>query len=279
MGDLPAGCALSEESIALWRGTGDRRGLARALNNLALNARLRGDFAASRTAAEEELALGRTLPDAPFWTAMATRQLGRLAFEEDDTDRARALLGESLALYRDLNDPWQTAQTLFDLAHVALAAGDGTQASTAAAECLMRFQELGMGVLIAATHLVLGHAARLADDGREAVAAYAASLTGFRTSGSARFSVYALAGLAWTALWLGRPVQAARLLAAARTLPSVPSALGDRVTQPFYERDIATARDALGEAAFAAAWAEGEALSADQATAEALTLARELASP
>ena len=37
-----------------------------------------------------------------------------------------------------------------------------------------------------------------------------------------------------------------------------------------YERALANARAALGEAGFAAAWATGQALSTDQAVAEAL---------
>jgi hypothetical protein len=37
-----------------------------------------------------------------------------------------------------------------------------------------------------------------------------------------------------------------------------------------YERDVAAARAALGEAAFDAAWAAGQALTIDQAVAEAL---------
>jgi hypothetical protein len=45
-----------------------------------------------------------------------------------------------------------------------------------------------------------------------------------------------------------------------------------------YERAIALARARLGEEAFAAAWAEGRALSLEQALAEALDDAAEAAS-
>ncbi len=48
----------------------------------------------------------------------------------------------------------------------------------------------------------------------------------------------------------------------------------DRVA---YERTLAAARSGLGPAGFSAAWAEGRALSADEAAAEALAVGAELA--
>ena len=67
-----------------------------------------------------------------------------------------------------------------------------------------------------------------------------------------------------------RPEQAARVLGAAAALRDeigVPLPPGDRDA---YERDLAAVRTALGEAALVAAWAEGRAMSLEQAIAYVL---------
>jgi hypothetical protein len=73
-----------------------------------------------------------------------------------------------------------------------------------------------------------------------------------------------MAGL-WAAV--GRAEPAARLFGAER-------ALRTGVAAPWfverYEQDVAAARAARGEAAFAAAWAEGQAMTLEQAVADAL---------
>lgn len=55
--------------------------------------------------------------------------------------------------------------------------------------------------------------------------------------------------------------------AAARDVVGIPLSPGDYVE---YARDVATLRDQLGEEAFDAAWAEGRAMTLEQAIASAL---------
>jgi hypothetical protein len=75
-------------------------------------------------------------------------------------------------------------------------------------------------------------------------------------------------GLADVALAEGRPRRAAQLLAAARLI--VENQQTHPVDRDDYERDVALARAQLGEEAFTAAWAEGQAMSLEQAIAFAL---------
>jgi hypothetical protein len=79
-----------------------------------------------------------------------------------------------------------------------------------------------------------------------------------------------LRGLAGVAAARGQSERAARLWGAAEALrdsmrPDTPTDL-----QPLEECDLAAARCALGEAAFAAAWAKGRALPLEQVVADAL---------
>ena len=74
-----------------------------------------------------------------------------------------------------------------------------------------------------------------------------------------------LVGFAGLCAVRGRLERAARLLAAAGALSAYLPVLG-----PDHAREIAEVRAAMGEAAFAAAWADGEAMTLEQAIALAL---------
>lgn len=276
LGDLATGRAQNEESAAHFRATGDQAGLMLALNNLSVVARLQGDYPSAVAAASENLALASVDGD-PYMLALATRQRGRLAFDEHDTARAQQLLEESLALYRRRADSWQIGATLLVLAQVALVDEDSARATVYADEALVLFRQVGATGACAALLGVLGHAARLAGDGRRAAACYGENLRLFRDTAGEQYIPYGVAGLAWTALWLGRPEAAARLLAAARALPDTPTAVFDHTSHALYERSIASVRTELGLKAFDQAWAAGEALTLEQAATEALVLADEVA--
>jgi DNA-binding NarL/FixJ family response regulator len=82
-----------------------------------------------------------------------------------------------------------------------------------------------------------------------------------------------LIGLAATAALRGRPERAARLGAAAEALCEASGATPLPPFQAIHTQTAEAARAELGEAAFAAAWAAGQALPADGAIAEALAVA------
>jgi non-specific serine/threonine protein kinase len=79
-----------------------------------------------------------------------------------------------------------------------------------------------------------------------------------------------LEGLAWVANAQGRPLQAARLFGAAEAVRGRIGAAPWPAWHAEHERNVAATRASLGEAAFAAAWAAGRALSMDEAIEEAL---------
>jgi len=90
---------------------------------------------------------------------------------------------------------------------------------------------------------------------------------------------WCLEGLAAVAGVLGHLERAARLFGAEEALRAAigaPLSPTDRATNA---RAVVAARDQLEEAAFTAAWAEGQAMPLDQAIAEAQSLIREPAAP
>jgi DNA-binding CsgD family transcriptional regulator len=100
-----------------------------------------------------------------------------------------------------------------------------------------------------------------------------ASLGDFALTAGRALLVPCLHDLADLAGAHGQPARAARLYGAAEALSDT---YGLRLTGgPFaaeHEREVAVARRALGEHAFAAAWAAGRAFSVEQAVAEALAV-------
>jgi ATP/maltotriose-dependent transcriptional regulator MalT len=137
---------------------------------------------------------------------------------------------------------------------------------------LALFRELGNKAGAAGALYDLALAAQAQGDLSRALAYLAESVTLLCDQGNQPAISTCLVAFAGVANQARQPARAARLLAAAQKLreaagtPS-PSAIGAD-----FEHNAAGARAQLDEAAYAAAWAEGRALSLDQAIAEARSL-------
>jgi non-specific serine/threonine protein kinase len=85
-------------------------------------------------------------------------------------------------------------------------------------------------------------------------------------------ALLALEGYAWALSLAARPVEAARLLDAAAEFRTRIGALVFPRDRPVYDQVIAKLKACLGEKGYAAAWAEGQAMTYEQAVAYALGL-------
>ena len=209
---------------------GDLRGIAVSLNNVGIVASNQGDYVAARPLLAESLALDREL-GYRFGIATSLNNLGNVALKQGDYPSARALFEESLALRRELGDRWGIANSLNNLGNVAHEQGDYPSARALHGESLARQLELG----------------------------------------NRRGIAESLEGMAPVASALGNPDRAARIWCAAERLREEFGAPLPPNERPRYEEQVATARAALNDnAAFAAAWQEGRALTLEQAIALAL---------
>jgi hypothetical protein len=91
-----------------------------------------------------------------------------------------------------------------------------------------------------------------------------------RTVGAQNGIAWCMAGLGSVAALDEEPERAARLWGAAERLRLAIGCRPAPATRTTYERAMAAARAQLGEQAFAAAWAEGQKMTLEQAIAEAL---------
>ena len=271
---LVAERALGEESLALSRAAGDTWGMGESLHFLGHQALKEEGPAASRSFFEQCLALFRQAGNK--WSiSLALKDLGMIAFWRGDDAAAAPLYEESLALVREVGEQWHIADTLSRIGELALARGDYEHARACYVESTALARSMGNARKVAGGLQHLGHVALRRDEHAEARTLFAEALAAYRELGYGRGIALCLQGFAARAAADGQPQRAARLFAAAASLLRAE----DTSVDPFdraehvtgYDRDIASVRDALGDATFAAAWATGEALSPDEAVTLALS--------
>src|SRR5262249_31015865 len=120
----------------------------------------RGYIAEGRQWCARILAKAKDLPPTLAYTK-ALNAAGSLAFHETDYPAARALLEQSLALSRTLNDRRSVALVLNNLGGVALEQGDYAAARRRYEESLVLLRELGERPIVAG---VLGNLAMVAHE-------------------------------------------------------------------------------------------------------------------
>jgi predicted ATPase len=224
-GDYEGGKVLAEEARALHADHGLSGPLPGSISLAVCEERL-----GNRERAMElyESALSQARADGnDIVSARVLGNLGNTALNERDLVSARAYIEEGAAINRRLGQLRSTANDLIDLGFIALAENRRDAAATALRESL-----------------ALSRAERIA-----------ASL------------LMAVEGLAALSLDRGDAVEAVRLLAAT-TRPRAELGIATDfypIGQEMRERTLQAARERLGEAAFAAAWEEGEGLTLEEA--------------
>jgi len=240
---------------------------AKALTGAGVLANIQGDYDRATVLCEESLTLYRRLDDTRG-AAVALNILGNLAMNQGAYARAVALSEESLALYRTLGDKRGMAVALNNLGVVLLHQGAYERSAALCEESLTLNRELDDKRGISAALHNLGDVAREQGDYRQAVALYAESLALYRTMGDSEGIAGCLEAVARVAYAQGQMERATRFYAAAATLRDAIGASLTSTNRTTHDQALVNARMALGEPAFAAAWAAGAALSMDQADAE-----------
>ncbi len=279
-GDLGQASAWCEESLGLARAAGAQEVSATALYGLGLVAATavcglglvaaaRGDYDQATAWYEESLVLLRDLGDR-WGCAHIMANQAWVALVQGDYVRAMVLCHEGLALNREIGDSWGRSVLLWILGDVARLQGDASQARALLEESLALSQELGDNRNAATFLISLGTVALMQGEYARAGALYRKSLALSRTMGNLENVSDCLEGLAG-AVWGGEHSErAARLFGAAaagRVALGTPRAPAERAA---YDRRVAVVRAALGEEQFARAWAEGQAMTLEQAVASAL---------
>jgi tetratricopeptide (TPR) repeat protein len=230
LGDQDTATALLEESLALYETIEDQRQCARVLLLLGWITRRHGAFATTIPALQESVAMSRSQGDR-LSMSLALTNLGIHAYQQGERDRAQALHEEALALQESLGHPWPLATTWYHLGLLAQEAGDDRLAHALYTDSLVLTRALGFRGLLA----------------------------------------YLLEAFASLAVLQDRAARGALLAAAAAALRLKLGVLHPAYyMRPKLERTVAGAKQVLGDQTYGEVWAAGQALTLEQAIAEAM---------
>jgi predicted ATPase/DNA-binding XRE family transcriptional regulator len=276
-GDTACMVVYGEQFLTLRRQIGNKEGLAYALYATAVLAHALGDYERAETLLSEQVALSREL-DMKAEVNSGLGLLGYVALDRGDFGRAIDLLEQALTIARETGIINTLAMTggvvkiLRDLGLAQLLAGDTARAESTLEQDLAlcrsednKYSQSLLQLYLAQASLVRGDPAaairRLQDSIR--------TLTQFGES----ILISVCLGKLCEALWMeGRPLEALRMAGAAAVNDPQPGDLAHRYTRfrLDYERTLARMRACLDNPAYAAAWAEGQAMTLPQAVDMAL---------
>jgi tetratricopeptide (TPR) repeat protein len=260
-----------EEALVLFQQLGDTWNQARSLANLTRVFAAQGGYNRARAIGEQGLRLSRALGNKGR-IAIALSELAHVRFlAHDDLARTQELAEESLALFRELGDAQYIAYLLSLLGEIRLIQNEQVQARALLEESVATFKELGDRWSTTEALLALARVAMSQGELARARACYQESLALAREIGARNFMAAELEGVGALAAAQGEPEWAARLWGTAQALRVALGAPLPLIYRPDYERALTNARIRLGEAAFAACWTEGEAMTLEQ-TLNALPL-------
>ena len=227
---------------------------------------VRGDDAGARGRYEASLELFRRL-GAESEAAAVLLSLGWLERREGDGGRARALLEDGLARFRAAGDVLGVARALNSLGWVAQWQGELARAEALLEECLTIARRAGAAGIVGPALQNLGKVALARGDAPRAAALFGASLRTKQELGNRYQVANLLVWIAQLAERTGQPERAARLLGAQQALREALHAPHPPDLPPEHVPVAAAVRARLGDARFAAGWAAGRALSAEEAVA------------
>lgn len=186
---------------------------------------------------------------------------------EGDTEAAESHLDEAVAVAREAQLPWALVRCLQVRAEAATAGGDQVGAQALLDESLALARAKADKPAMAGSLFHLGRLARDQRDEERASTLQHEALALFAAVGDSAGTADTLEALAGLVAVDGRCVQAARLLGAAESLRLACGAPCTPQLGPGYQADCSLVRSALEPSELENAWAQGAALSRDEALA------------
>ncbi len=260
---------LGLEGVELFRTGGGDSTAAELRRLLGIVVGARGELERETELVEESLTLSREagslrgMAGSLFIQGAAWRQQG-------DLERATQLLEEALTMFRETGDQALIASVLTHLGFTFLFQGDLERATVTSEEAAAMLREQKHTSYLADALNNLGWVALLRGDSERARALYAESMQAQREIGAKLTAPENLLGLACVAAARREAERAARLFGASEALPEAmgaPLEPGERAPQEPY---LAAARSKLDEPSWQEAWAEGRAITLEEAISYAL---------
>ena len=269
-GDNVRASASAARAAELARELGDKRLLAIVLGFQASSLMFTGERTAVLGLLEEAVAAGRESGD-KFAQGLPLAFYGQaLTILGGDPAVAHQYAEEGAALVQESGDRWSSTMALLGMAMTATFLEDYAEARARFSTLGPRFAELGDRHRMNMVKSELAHLDRYEGQLEKAEAAYRETILEWKRLGHRAAVAHQLECFASIAQAREDGARAARLYGAAEALRekiAIPMTPKEKTE---YDRQVANLRAGMDEKAFAAAWAEGHAMSMEQAIAYAL---------
>jgi tetratricopeptide (TPR) repeat protein len=266
LGDFVRASAAGEEAVRIFEELGDRPAVARSLKALGIALKWKGDLAGAREHLGRSLAIYQEHGPRPQ-VHPSQLELALVAIAQDDRKAARELLDSAVSVYRgaETHDLREPVRALVARGVVAIGDGELDHARALLDESLRaaRKADWGLGTT-AAVRAVALLALAICDEARAGPHIDATMVTPVDVNDEV--AAMCLSELAEVCHERGLHERAARLLGAASNFPGGDGAAmaGDR------QAGLIALRDALQADRFDCLWAEGRAMSREEAVMYAL---------
>jgi len=269
-GELIAARSALTESARLAREADAQRTLVDALSILGFTAIWMGDAATAETVIEEGLDVARAI-NYEFGTGqMLSVQANQAAQLHRDFTAAREYVEESTRIMRELGNPFYTAISVMASGTLASSQGNHAEALARLEESERLFYELGD------THMAIGvqsqraHVERQLGHYTEAVELYYQSILAWQELGHRVSLAHEFECLAFIASARSQLQRAAHLFGAAEALRESLNSPMTASERTEYDQNVSALGAQMDGSAFTTAWAEGRAMSLEQAIEFAL---------
>jgi predicted ATPase len=267
-GNVERACSRLEESVAQARTVGDRRVLSLALRHLSEALLAMGDLRRTRSLMEEALAISR---EEGYIREIAWNlgTLARALLKAGQREGVEPLLAEAIAVGRQSGDITPVLASSISLAQLYSMRGDLASARRTAHEALVLASPLNLKGPISSL-LTLGDLASAGQEWESADDWYRQALSAASRLAARGIMAHALRHYAAMCAARGDHRGAVRIFGTTSLVHDLKSC---SMFMPLPAEDdvTAAARQALGEHDFAVAWAEGQSITIEQATADILS--------
>jgi predicted ATPase/DNA-binding SARP family transcriptional activator len=267
--DFDYGLQCARHAQQLFQQLGDQRGEIDARLKYCDLAQLAGERATLQAQVEEALQIAEQIS---YTAGMAKGKylLGSIAYFAGEHKSALQYVLASIALWRDLANPFELATALNRLSGPLIEINEYAAATLALEECRDIYQSLGYRRGVALAIQNLGHNSEVMGDYERAGERYREALRIRHDLGLPRGYAYSFEHLADIAEIEKRYERAVQLLAAADALRARIGAPVEQTNQKANEDALMRLRAQLGDVVFELAWSKGATMTTEQAIALAL---------
>ncbi|MGE5251115.1 MAG: adenylate/guanylate cyclase domain-containing protein [Bacteroidota bacterium] len=270
LGDNSRARRAAEESVALYRQSPDRRGLAFALVVLAYPLEFLGERDRAEAALQESNAIAHEEGDV-YTVCRSLNLLARIVLDlYHDLGLSKAYAEESIRLAREAGLRSQEAQASEILGSIANRRSDYDEARAYFRESIRVYEEMGARFNVTLEQSNLAHLERGLGNYEKALGYYRETIAAFRDIGQTGAVAHQLECFGFIARAQSHDERAAQLFAAASALRETAGTPRTPDEEPYFEAQLRGLQQEMDPAQFGALWSRGHAMGIERAIEFAL---------